>query len=237
MIGFVTPVELPRAATARHMRQELERAASHGVALLAALGLPRLVDDEFVAIDGDAIGDALDLVVSHLDALDAPHEDLEDDGTSEDDDPAEDDGSGEPILGAPEEHPFVPRFSHFYRCRDGRQTTWGQGRNDSLNDGETEPGYDLPEGDDERCGSDDVDAESALGWPEDFTADVDPTAYAGDAELDPVDLISRYMPIEVWQANRTAGREVERQARTIQQRLQGRHGLRPVPEIMWPRIG
>lgn len=211
------PVELPSVARSRHMRRELERAASHGVALLAALGLPRLVDDDFAPLDGNAIGDALDLVVAHLDAIDAPTDDLEDDGTAEDDDPSEDDGTPEPILGAPEEHPFVPMFHHYYRAKgDGGQLCWGRGRNDALNDGEAEPGYDLAEGDDERCGSDDVDADSSIGWPEDFTADVNLAVYAGDAEFDPVDCLS--LPVEAFRANERAEREAERQARAIRQR-------------------
>ena len=73
------PADLPDVARARHLRRELERAAEHGVALLAALGLPRVVDADFVQGDHAAIGEALDLVVSHLDAIDDPDEDLEED--------------------------------------------------------------------------------------------------------------------------------------------------------------
>ncbi len=75
----IPPVDLPNVAQARHMRRELERAADHGTALLAALGLPRLVDGAFDPLARTAIGDALDVVVAHLDAIDAPAEDLEDD--------------------------------------------------------------------------------------------------------------------------------------------------------------
>ena len=75
------------------MRRELEQAARHGTALLATLGLPRLVEPGFVPIDGASLGDALEVVISHLDAIDAPEEDLEDD------DPLEKVGDDELDLG------------------------------------------------------------------------------------------------------------------------------------------
>jgi len=66
------------AAQALHMRRALEGALDHGTALLAALGLPRLVEHGFVPLDPAAIGDSLDTAIATLDALDAPDEDLED---------------------------------------------------------------------------------------------------------------------------------------------------------------
>jgi len=45
-------------AQARHMRRALEGALDHGTALLAALGLPRLMEPGFVPLDPAAIGDA-----------------------------------------------------------------------------------------------------------------------------------------------------------------------------------
>jgi len=156
-----------QAATAQaiHTRRALEGALDHGTALLAALGLPRLMEPGFVPLDPAAIGDALDTAIATLDALDAPGADLEDDGDDEpwlgwidgkpvlsdshDDREAEDDD--EPILGAPERHPACDPWTSG-RNSTGRQTHWSDGRNDSANDGEAEAGYDLPEGDDELCG-------------------------------------------------------------------------------------
>jgi len=113
------------AAQALHMRRALEGALDHGTALLAALGLPSLVEPGFVPLDPAAIGDALDTAIATLDALDAPDADLEDEGEAEpslgwidgkpvlsdshDDREAEDDD--EPILGAPERHPSCYQFA------------------------------------------------------------------------------------------------------------------------------
>ncbi len=112
-------------ASALHMRRTLEGALDHGTALLAALGLPRLMEPGVVPLDPAAIGDALDHAIATLDALDAAGVDLEDDGTAEpslgwidgrpvlsdshDDREAEDDD--EPILGAPERHPSCYQFA------------------------------------------------------------------------------------------------------------------------------
>ncbi len=65
------------------MRRALEGALDHGTALLAALGLPRLMEPGFVPLDPAAIGDALDTAIATLDVLDAAGVDLEDDGTAE----------------------------------------------------------------------------------------------------------------------------------------------------------
>jgi len=70
-------------AQARHMRRALEGALDHGTALLAALGLPRLMEPGFAPLDPAAIGDAIHLAIALLDALDAADVDLEDDGTAE----------------------------------------------------------------------------------------------------------------------------------------------------------
>ena len=113
------------AAQALHMRRALEGALDHGTALLAALGLPRLAEPGSVPLDPAAIGDAIAHGIATLDALDAPHVDLEDEGEAEpslgwidgkpvlsdnhDDREAEDDD--EPILGAPERHPSCYQFA------------------------------------------------------------------------------------------------------------------------------
>ncbi len=112
-------------ASALHLRRALEGALDHGTALLAALGLPRLMEPGFVPLDPAAIGDALDTAIATLDALDAPAEDLEDEGEAEpwlgwidgrpvlsdshDDREAEEDD--EPMLGAPERHPSCYQFA------------------------------------------------------------------------------------------------------------------------------
>ncbi len=70
-------------ASALHMRRALEGAIDHGTALLAALGLPRLMEPGFLPFDPAAIGDALDTAIATLDVLDAAGMDLEDDGTAE----------------------------------------------------------------------------------------------------------------------------------------------------------
>jgi len=71
------------AALARHMRRALEGALDHGTALLAALGLPRLMEPGFVPLDPAALGDAIHLAIGTLDALDAPGADFEDEGEAE----------------------------------------------------------------------------------------------------------------------------------------------------------
>ena len=71
------------AAQAIHMRRALEGALDHGTALLAALGLPRLMEPGVVLLDPAAIGDAIHLAIATLDVLDAASVDLEDDGTAE----------------------------------------------------------------------------------------------------------------------------------------------------------
>ena len=187
------PRGLPEAAQARHARRALAEAAEHGVALLEALGLPRLVTPDFAPIDPTEVGAAVDAVISALDDLDASGEDLEDDER-------EDAGDDEHTLGAPERHPFVfTMTAGCFRAADGRQlrrhrrdesqTKWAQGaRQDG--EGEAEPGYDLAEGDDERCASDDVDAEPSLGSLDhlDQTAWADSGEGGGsDRELDPLD--------------------------------------------------
>jgi len=227
------------AAQALHMRRALEGALDHGTALLAALGLPRLVEPGLVALDPAAIGDALDTAIATLDAMDAPGADLEEDGTAEpslgwidgkpvlsdshDDREAEDDD--EPILGAPERHPSCNPWSSG-RDNTGRQTHWSDGRNDSANDGEAEAGYDLPEGDDERCGSDDVDKEPWLGAPEnhDRAPDQEHCAESGYSHCSDVEIgedesqTDKGLPLDARQANETAAREAGRQAEAMRRR-------------------
>ncbi len=155
------------AAQARHMRRALEGALDHGTALLAALGLPRLMEPDFVPLDPAAIGDAFDTAIATLDALDAPGVDREDDGTAEpslgwidgkpvssdshDDREAEDDD--EPMLGAPERYaqsgPWGPQ-----RDNSGSQIDWADGstRHDEA-EAVNEDGGDILD-----------DGEETLGW-------------------------------------------------------------------------
>jgi hypothetical protein len=227
------------AAQALHMRRALEGALDHGTALLTALGLPRLMEPGFGPLDPAAIGNALDTAIATLDALDAPGMDLEDDGTAEpwlgwvdgrpvvsdshDDREAEDDD--EPILGAPERHPSCNPWSS-RRDNTGRQTHWSDGRNGSANDGEAEAGYDLPEGDDERCGSDDVDKEPWLGAPEnhDRAPDQEHWAESGYSHCSDVEIgedesqTDKGLPFDARQANETTAREAGRQAEAMRRR-------------------
>ncbi len=227
------------AAQALHARRALEGALDHGTALLAALGLPALAEPGFVPLDPTAIGHAIDHAIATLDAFDAPGADLEEDGTAEpslgwidgkpilsdshDDREAEDDD--EPILGAPERHPAWDPWSSG-RSNAGSQTRWSCGRNDSANDGEAEAGYDLPEGDDERCGSGDVDLEPSLGAPEnhDQAPDQEHWAqgggfYSSDAEIgEDESQTDKGLPFDVRQANEAAAREAGRQAEAMRRR-------------------
>ncbi len=226
-------------ARAFHMRRALEGALDHGTALLAALGLPRLMEPGFVPLDATAISDALDTAIATLDAMDAAGVDLEDDGTAEpwlgwidgkptmsdshDDREAEDDD--EPILGAPERHPACNPWSSG-RDSTGRQTHWSDGRNGSANDGEAEAGYDLPEGDDERCGSGDVDKEPSLGAPEnhDQAPDQEHWAQGGYSNYSDVEIgedesqTDKGLPFDVRQANEAAAREAGRQAEAMRRK-------------------
>ncbi len=134
------------AAQTRHMRRALEGALDHGTALLAALGLPRLIEPGFVPLDPAAIGDALDHAIATLDGLDAPGADLEDDGMAEpslgwidgkpvlsdshDDREAEDDD--EPILGAPERHPSCYQFALCDATSSQEHWADGSARNDEA---------------------------------------------------------------------------------------------------------
>jgi hypothetical protein len=197
------------------------------------------VEPGLVALDPAAIGDALDTAIATLDAMDAPGADLEEDGTAEpslgwidgkpvlsdshDDREAEDDD--EPILGAPERHPSCNPWSSG-RDNTGRQTHWSDGRNDSANDGEAEAGYDLPEGDDERCGSDDVDKEPWLGAPEnhDRAPDQEHWAESGYSHCSDVEIgedesqTDKGLPLDARQANETVAREAGRQAEAMRRR-------------------
>ena len=177
-----------QAATARalHARCALEGALDHGTALLAALGLPRLMRPGFVPLDPAATGDALDTAIATLDALDAPGVDLEDDGTAEpwlgwidgrpvlsdsqDDREAEDDD--EPILGAPERHPSCYQFALCDATSSQEHWADGSALNDEAEAVNEDGGDILDEG------------EETLGWAANLgqlalgqtTADGDATA-------------------------------------------------------------
>jgi len=252
-------------AQARHMRRALEGAITHGMALMDALGLPQLVERNFASFqindlseDRSVIGEDVDHAIATLDALDAPGADLEDDGTAEpclgwidgkpvpsdshDDREAEDDD--EPILGAPERHPAWDPWSSG-RNSTGRQTHWSDGRNDPANDGEAEAGYDLPEGDDERCGSSDVDLEPWLGAPEnhDRAPDQEHWAPSGgfyffDAEIgEDESQTDKGPPLDVRQANEAAAREAGRQAEAMRRRKNNRTtGERQPDEMLFGNL-
>jgi len=234
-------------AQALHARRALEGALDHGTALLAALGLPMLVEPGFVPLDPATIGDAVDTAIATLDALDAPGVDLEPslgwiDGKpslsdSHDDREAEDDD--EPMLGAPERHPAWDPWSSG-RNSTGRQTHWSDGRNGSANDGEAEAGYDLPEGDDERCGSSDVDLEPWLGAPEnhDRAPDQEHWAEGGYFHCSDVEIgeeesqTDKGLPFDARQANEAAAREAGRQAEAMRRRKDRRTtGVRDPDEV------
>ncbi len=208
-------------ASALHMRRALEGALDHGTALLAALGLPMLVEPGFVPLDPATIGDALDTAVATLDALDAPGLDLEEDDFGE---PGGDDeealgwtaGMSQAKLGpntpegdstAPERHGMG-----FVRC--------------GPDDCEPEAGYDLPEGDDERCGSGDVDLEPSLGAPEnhDQAPDQEHWAQGGYSNYSDVEIgedesqTDKELPFDARQANEAAAREAGRQAMAMRRR-------------------
>ncbi len=132
---------------ALHLRRQLHKALDHGFALLDAFDLSPL---------------ALDVVDDSIAALDA----------------LDGDADFEPTLGAPERCPWSPdmgasfykpaRGGRLIRCFDTRawnQAAWAAG---SRLDGEGEPeaGYDLPEGDDELCGSEHDGCELEEGEPD-----------------------------------------------------------------------
>ena len=148
------------------MRRALEGALDHGTALLAALGLPRLIEPGFVPLDPAAIGDALDHAIATLDGLDAPGADLKDDGMAEpslgwidgkpvlsdshNDREAEDDD--EPILGAPERHPSCYQFALCDATSSQEHWADGSGRHDEAEAVNEDGGDILDEG------------EETLGW-------------------------------------------------------------------------
>ena len=176
-------------------------AVAVSAALLAALGLPRLVGADFVPPDPAAIGAALDDAIDLLDELDddPEAEDGADDEFTGDDEHtlgwreavsqanlgrcSED---GEHTLGAPERHPptFTPG-SPYYRPADGSyyrgrnwesQASWAQGsRQDG--EGESEPGYDLA------CDDDELDDDGlSKGEHDDSAHEQDLGAPAGDGD-------------------------------------------------------
>jgi len=149
-----------------HMRRALEGALDHGTALLAALGLPRLMEPGFVPLDPAAIGDAVDTAIATLDALDAAGVDLEDEGDAEpslgwidgkpilsdshDDREAEDDD--EPMLGAPERHPSCYQFALCDATSSQEHWADGSARHDEA-EAVNEDGGDILD-----------DGEETLGW-------------------------------------------------------------------------
>ena len=151
-------------ASALHMRRALEGAIEHGMALMDALGLPKI--PQTIPLDAPAIGDALDTAIATLDVLDAPGVDLEDDGTAEpslgwidgkptlsdshDDREAEDDD--EPILGAPERHPSCYQFALCDATSSQEHWADGSARHDEAEVVNEDGGDILDEG------------EETLGW-------------------------------------------------------------------------
>jgi len=222
-------------ASALHMRRALEGALDHGTALLAALGLPRLIEPGFVPLDPAVIGDALDHAIATLDGLDAPGADLEEDDFGE---PGGDDeealgwtaGMSQAKLGpnTPEGDSTAPERhgKGFLRC--------------GPDDGEPEAGYDLPEGDDERCGSSDVDLEPSLGAPEnhDRAPDQEHWAQGGYSNYSDVEIgedesqTDKDLPFDARQDNETAAREAGRQAEAMRRRKDRRTtGARDPEEV------
>ncbi len=70
LVASRTDIGTSAAARTLHLRRQLAQAAEHGAALLASLGLPRLVGPDFVPLDPAAIGEAVDRAIAALDALD-----------------------------------------------------------------------------------------------------------------------------------------------------------------------
>ena len=151
----------------------------------------------------------------------------------------------EPTLGAPERSPWVTSMtcpyhepadgSRPYRTRDGRQTHWSAGRNgDGANDGESEPGYDLPEGDDERDAAGDVDDEPVLAAPENHDEAPNQERWAqgsdsGDRERDDDDCPA-YLSMQQLAVNEAAARDALRQVGAIWRRKDGRPAVGRDPD-------
>ena len=195
MVGVALPLlpaEPDTAAQGRalHARRALAQAAEHGVALLAALCLPRLVGDDFVPLDPVEIGAALDRAIATLDALDGDA-DLEDGGDTEPSlgwsdgkpqffcdyqDCELDTADWEPSLATPEHHPEVSHcsapWSYIDRGPDSSQLRWAQG---AQHDGEVvnEDGDELDVGE-----HDESDKEPSIGWPNDYKAVLSPVLMA-----------------------------------------------------------
>lgn len=117
-----TPLDLDVSDLSKHlhMRRALMDAVDHAIALL----------------------DALDALNLDLEAVDEDGDPLEISGEGDPLEDAEDDGTAEPTLGAPENHPFRFHFDMddgYHRSRRrahlGDQTNWARGRSE---DGEGE---------------------------------------------------------------------------------------------------
>lgn len=236
---------LREAAQARDMRRALEQAADHGIALLEALGLPRLVTADFVPINPSEVGDAVDAVISALDEADAPAEDLEDGGDVEPSlgwiarvgqgflatggtaDLERDTADWEPSLASPERHPAVP-LGPFYRAftersPDDRQTRWADG---AQHDGEAvdEDGDEIDAGE-----FDTADDEPSLGRPEAIDQCAWNCGRTDDAELDPLDDIETGGPGPGPHASKADLFTLTERAKAMRRRIAAQHQPTPNP--------
>ena len=209
--------------------------------------------------------DAVDHLIALLDALDGDHKDMEEDDFHEegsDDELSlgwrchasefqyslgvgqqEDElvGDDEPMLGAPERHPSAYCIAGCQRTLEGSQTHWSAGRcGDGANDGESEPGYDLPEGDDELCGSDDVDYEPILAAPENHDEAPDQERWAqgynggAEPEADGIDDCQAYLSMQQFAANAAAARDALRRVEAIRRRKHWRATVARDPDEIEP---
>ena len=209
-----------------HLRRQLEAAAEHGADLLAALGLPQLVEPGFNCAGVSTVGAALDHAIDLLDALDGDT-DLEDDGVSE------------PWLASPERNPSVPWKAewrpHFVtRDPQDRQTHWADG---SHQDCEAEI-TDLPhDGDGE-----DLEHEPAEDWLGSAIGNGDQRHWAqgeaGEREADPTDDVRFYKgpgEREAAFARRDGLRDLARQAKALRRKVrQVGKPYRPSPDTLVP---
>ncbi|WP_237479269.1 hypothetical protein [Lichenibacterium dinghuense] len=247
-------------------RRALEEAAEHAAAMLPALGLPRLVGPGFVPVNPVAALDALDAAIAALDALDADpdlEEEPDDEAGGDDElslgwreavrqlDLGHGSDDGEHTLGAPERSPYAPPMgASFYKPANGRrlqrcfvgrvwnQTAWAAGAN-LDGEGEPEPGYDLPEGDDEKCGSEHdgcepEEQEHSLGAP---AGDGDQRHWAqgheNDREADPCDGSGLYLTAEQYRAARDRRPEMRALASRARA-MRGEQGMRRDPDAVTP---
>ncbi len=242
MADIEASVRWASVARQRDGQRSLERAAELGAAMLDALDLSPVVLD------------AMDAAIGALDALDgdADIEDGHDDEFTGDDelslgwregvaqlDLGLGNDDGEPTLGAPERSPYAPPMSaSFYKPANGQrlqrcfvtrawnQVEWSAGANVD-GEGDSEPGYDLPEGDDELCGSEHDGCEPEEGEDSLGSAigDGDQRHWAqglpGEREADPVDGPGLALTVEQRRAARDRWpvlHDLARRARAMRQR-------------------